>query len=186
MATSTLNERHIALRNILIPLVRDQIGVTCIIAGQAAPRPTLPYVSFDFMNSLNEFGRPETRLQGTQETLVQNVEIQVQMFVFTDSDSRYDNTDYAISLAERICRTLNLPSNTEQLSTANIAYINSGIIGTGSTILSTTFEPKASVFLKFNTVVQMDYDSGAIESVRIGGNYNKVDGDKLSTESTVN
>lgn len=177
--------RYNALRQILIPLVRDQIGVTCIIGGQSAPRPALPYISFDLMNSLAEFGRPETRLQGTQETLVQNVEVQVQMNVFTDSDSRFDGTDYALSMAERVCRTLNLPMNTQSFSAANLAYISSGIIGTQSTILSTTYEPKASVFLKFSTVVQMDYDSGAIDTVKVGGNFKSVDGGTINTESTI-
>ena len=185
MATSNLAMRYRSLRQILIPIVRDQIGVTCIIGGQSAPRPALPYISFDFMNSLAEFGRPETRLQGTQETLVQNVEIQVQMNVFTDSESRYDNTDYAVSMAERVCRTLNLPVNTQAFSANNIAYISSGIIGTQSTILSTTYEPKASVFLKFSTVVQMDYDSGAIDTVKVGGNFKTVDGGIINTESTI-
>jgi len=173
MAINSLQERYNSLRSLIVPLIRDQVGITCIIAGQAAPRPDLPYASVQMMDNVDEIGYYDQRMtQDGQEYNHRSIELSVVVNVFTDSGTRFDNADNeALTLLEDLKQKLDLPANKEAFRQQEIPYIDGGLINSNSVILNTTFEPRAAVTLRFRSAVLIGFESGAIESVNIGERY---------------
>ena len=183
MAINKIQERYNSLRSILVDLVANRVGVTCIIAGQNAPRPALPYCSLALMDAIDELGTHEKRIaeDGTQYSVV-TLEFQVDVAVFTDSGTRFDNTqNYAFTVVEDIKKKLNRPDVTLELNSNNLVYVDGGLISSSSTILNTTFEPKAVCTLNFRTSVVEEYDDGAIEYVSGLGSYTNANGDTIES-----
>ena len=173
MAINNIQERYNSLRFLLVGLIRDQVGLTTIIADQAAPRPQTPYCSLRFFSSTEEKGFPEKRMdENGQEYLIVNVEFRVEVSVFTDSETRFDNNNnVAYTLVESIKNTLSLEPNKIAFKSQHVPYIDGGLITSGSVILNTTFEPKAICTFRFRSAVVADYDTGAIETVELNSAY---------------
>lgn len=171
MAINNVQARYNSLRSLLIALVRDQVGITAIVAGQNAPRPALPYCSLRFFTSTEEKGFPEKRMDETgQEYMIVNLEFRVEVAVFTESSTRIDETqNVAYSIVEDIKSILSLEANKVAFRDENVPYIDGGLITSGSVILNTTFEPKAICTFRFRSAVTKDFNSGYIEKVSIGG-----------------
>jgi len=186
MAINNIQERYNSLRRILVPLVRDGVGVECIIAGQNAPRPALPYCSLAIMDAIDELGTYEKRISEDGEEYSHiTLELQVDVAVFTDSGTRFEDTkNYAFTVLEAIKSRLNRPDTTSLLNSENIVYVNGGLISSSSTILNTTFEPKAICTLIFRSSVIETYDSGDIESVGGLGSYKNSNGDIIESPFT--
>ena len=181
MAINKIQERYNSLRTILVDIVTNRVEVNCIIAGQNAPRPALPYCSLALMDAIEEVGTHERRIasDGSEYSTV-TLEFQVDVAVFTDSGTRFDATqNYAFTVIEDLKKKLNRPDVTRELNSSNLVYLDGGLISSSSTILNTTFEPKAVCTLNFRTTVVEEYDDGAIDYVSGLGSYTNANGDTI-------
>lgn len=178
---NSISARYNSLRAFIVPLIQSEVGITCIIGGQNAPRPSLPYASLMLFDAINEIGTVERRMDGNgQEYLMSTLEIEVDVHIYTDSDSRMDNAEIiAYSYLEILKTKLSLPASQAALNEEGLAYIDGGLISSQSVILNTTFEPRAICTLRFRTSVMDTYDTGAIEIVSPEGTY-----DTLTKEMT--
>ena len=183
---TSLSARYNALRAFIVPLIQTEVGITCIIGGQNAPRPALPYASIMLFDSIAELGTVERRMDAYgQEYLMTNLEIEVDVHIYTESDSRINNAEIiAYSYLEILKTKLALPSSQEALNAEYLAYIDGGLISSQSVILNTTFEPRAICTLRFRTSVMDTYDTGSIAEVSPEGTYDTLTGE-MTTSSPV-
>lgn len=187
MAINAVQERYNSLRTILTTIVRDQMEVTCIMSGQNAPRPALPYVSIYFGENLEEVGTHEWTMDSEgQEYSRITYNLSVDISVFTDSETRFNNSEnFASSIIEDIKIKLSRPDNTSALNASNLVYVEGGLVTSASTILNTTFEPKAVCTLKFRTNVKELFNSGEIDTVSVSGKYLNPNGETIDTSFNI-
>lgn len=112
----------------LVAWLEAASGCTVRLANQAAPRPAYPYVTLQ-LGALTSLGMDEmsSRTVGDEVELRARGEriLPVSVNVYAQQKGKaYDHEKSALAIAERIQRSLGLPSVTGELHEAGLSYVD--------------------------------------------------------------
>lgn len=147
-------------------------SVNLYLEGQASPRPDLPYVGFNPIDSFDRVGIDERRVdsQGNETLRGQRI-ITSTVTAYADSTSRFDGQEVAWALLQELRFSLGYPEIEELLCGINCRVIDEGNVVNSSQTLNTTNEPRATWTFTLSTAMAQPIDSGQIATITANGEF---------------
>lgn len=152
------------------------------LIGQAAQRPSNPYVAFNPMANMDYIGNDERRFDPVTgaETLRGQRVVTLNLFGYSDSSTRYDGGTSAWTMLQELRFSLRYPAVIENLNSRILRVLDEGEVLNVSQTLNTTNEPQASLTIMLSTVIDQVVDNGAIETINAQGTTTGATGDIIS------
>ena len=171
MATNTLQDRYNDFLAFCAYWVPTYGPAPFMLAGQNAPRPDAPaYVSIELFTNVEQIGTVERRIDvDGNEWLRTQLSIGIDLYAFSNTETRYDGTNNAWSVLQNLKTSLRIPDIYNRLTDITFRLLDDDMVADNSRILNTTYEPAASMSLTFSTITRTDIDNGSIETIEGDG-----------------
>lgn len=156
------------------------------LIGQAAQRPSNPYISFNPMKAIDYIGNDERRIAANgDETLRGQRMVTVELFGYSNSSTRFDGTTSAWTMLQELRFSLRYPNVCAELSSRVLRVVDEGEVLNVSQTLNTTNEPQASLTIMLSTVIVQSVDNGEIITINGSGTMTGSDGNTIGSGITV-